>query len=355
MKIAPILRALDKEKDSIFSFLVHTGQHYDDAMNDTFFRQLEIPLPNIHLEVGSNTHAIQTAEIMKRFEPVIDDENPDAILVVGDVNSTIACALVAAKKGVRIIHVEAGLRSFDRTMPEEINRILTDQLSDLLFTTEEVAEINLTNEGINSNKIHFVGNVMIDTLFHNLEKAATVADILQRHNIELPSLESDYGILTLHRPSNVDGADVLQGLLETLNIISEKLPLIFPVHPRTSMKIKEAKLEKLLSKSGIVVLEPLSYLDLLGLMRNARLVLTDSGGIQEETTALGIPCVTLRENTERPITISNGTNTLVGTRRDKILEASEETLKKSNKTGKIPKYWDGHAADRIVDVLKYWL
>jgi len=355
MKIAPILRALKEESEIISPILVHTGQHYDEAMNDTFFRQLGIPEPNIHLEVGSNSHAIQTAEIMKRFEPVIDKENPDAVLVVGDVNSTIACALVAAKKDVRIIHVEAGLRSFDRKMPEEINRILTDQLSDLLFTTEEVAEINLSKEGVNANKIHFVGNVMIDTLFHNLEKTAAVADILQRCNIKLPSLESDFGILTLHRPSNVDKPDTLQDLLETLNIISEDLSLIFPVHPRTLKKIKEAKLEEILCKRRIVVIEPLGYLDLLGLMRNAKLVLTDSGGIQEETTALGIPCITLRENTERPITISHGTNTLVGTRRDKILEASENALKDNYKAGKIPKYWDGHAADRIVAILKSWL
>lgn len=354
MKIAPILRALANESNSITPLLVHTGQHYDDAMNDTFFRQLEIPEPNVHLGVGSNTHAIQSAEIMKRFEPVLDEIKPDAILVVGDVNSTIACALVAAKKCVRIIHVEAGLRSYDRGMPEEINRVLTDQLSDLLFTTEKEAEINLVREGISHDKIHFVGNVMIDNLFHNLDKTDNIKTILSRNKVNA-KLGSCFGVITMHRPSNVDESDTLKSLLETLSKISERLPLIFPVHPRTLQKIKNAKLQSILDSSNIIYTGPLAYLDLLGLMRNAKIVLTDSGGIQEETTALGIPCLTLRENTERPITITNGTNTVVGVNRQIILEAANEVLVNGGKAGHIPELWDGHTAERIVSKLKAWL
>lgn len=354
MKIAPILRALQKEKDNISILLVHTGQHYDEAMNDTFFRQLEIPTPDIHLEVGSNSHAMQTAEIMKRFEPVLDEQKPDAVLVVGDVNSTIACALVAAKKGVRIIHVEAGLRSFDRGMPEEINRILTDQLSELLFTTEKAAEINLVNEGISRDKIHFVGNVMIDNLFHNLNKTDEAVEILSRIKVDA-IINEGYGIITLHRPSNVDDPDTLRSLLEILSHISEQLPLIFPMHPRTAQKIKIADLQSVIDTSNIISTGPLAYLDLLGLMRTAKLVLTDSGGIQEETTALGIPCLTLRENTERPITITNGTNTLVGINPHTILTAFNDVFIRGSKAERIPELWDGHTAERIVKELKTWL
>ena len=355
MKIAPIMRQLTKRGENIDAMLIHTGQHYDEAMNSLFFQQLAIPTPDVHLEVGSSSHAIQTADIMRRFEPVIDKEDPNAILVVGDVNSTIACSLVAAKKGVRIIHVEAGLRSFDRTMPEEINRILTDQLSDLLFITEKDAEDNLNAEGIPSNKIHFVGNVMIDTLLHTLNKTENETVILQKHNITLPSINNNYGLVTMHRPSNVDDPEILHGLLETLNLISEKIPLIFPVHPRTAQRIHNAKLNVILNKGHITAMEPLGYLELLGLMRHAKLVLTDSGGIQEETTALGVPCITLRENTERPITLTQGTNTLVGTDRKKILEVADDTLKNGGKTGRIPDAWDGHAAERIVEIINDWL
>jgi len=354
MKIAPIMRALREQAGSIKPILVHTGQHYDEAMNDTFFEQLGIPSPDIHLDVGSGTHAAQTAEIMKRFEPVIRRDQPDAILVVGDVNSTIACALVAAKLGVRVIHVEAGLRSNDRSMPEEINRILTDQLSEMLFITERDAEQNLVREGIDCNKIRFVGNVMIDTLLHNLEKTNIITDILMRNNIGA-EITGDYGVITLHRPSNVDNADVLGDLLKTLSDISINIPLFFPVHPRTAQKIKSANLEYILESENIICTKPLAYLDLLGLMRKARLVLTDSGGIQEETTALGIPCITLRENTERPITITDGTNTLAGIDRQKIMAAADDVIINGGKIGRVPELWDGHAAERIVAELNDWL
>lgn len=354
MKIAPILRALRDKGEYITPILVHTGQHYDEAMNDTFFEQLEIPKPNIHLEVGSGSHAIQTAEVMKKFEQVVLNEKPDAILVVGDVNSTIACALVAAKLGIRVIHVEAGLRSYDRSMPEEINRILTDQLSELLFTTELEAEVNLAKEGIESEKVRFVGNVMIDTLFHNLVKAKSSRDIIENNNLS-DAVKGKYGVVTLHRPSNVDDHHILKNLLATLREIANEIPLIFPVHPRTSQKIIDANLDYLFEDSNIFRTGPLAYLDLLGLMRDAEIVLTDSGGIQEETTALGVPCITLRENTERPITITKGTNTLVGTDSKRILVASRDILSNGGKVGKIPELWDGHAAERIVDELRQWL
>ncbi len=354
MKIAPIMRAFGEDANTITPILVHTGQHYDESMNGTFFKQLDIPAPDIHLNVGSNSHAMQTADIMKRFEPVIQSENPDAILVVGDVNSTIACALVAAKSNVRIIHVEAGLRSFDRKMPEEINRILTDQLSDLLFTTERNAEINLLNENVSPEKIQFVGNVMIDNLFHNLKKTSEVNEIIARNKINIDPVKG-YGLVTLHRPSNVDDSGVLRQLLETLSEISRRLPLIFPVHPRTAKKIEDYGLNSLLESDNLISTPPLPYLDLLGLMSKCKMVLTDSGGIQEETTALGIPCLTLRENTERPITLTEGTNTLVGTDRNKILEVSDEILLNGKCAGRVPELWDGHAAIRIASKLKNWL
>jgi UDP-N-acetylglucosamine 2-epimerase (non-hydrolysing) len=354
MKIAPIIRAFKSSSPHIQVLLVHTGQHYDDSMNETFFRQLEIPKPQIHLEVGSGTHAIQTAEVMRRFEPVLDQEKPDAVLVVGDVNSTIACALVAAKKGIRIIHVEAGLRSFDRSMPEEINRILTDQLSDLLFTTEEDAENNLQQEGIKADKIHFVGNVMIDTLLFNIKKVDSVENICSKNNIPIQSGDK-FGILTLHRPANVDDPEKLKSLLNVLGEISLQTPLIFPMHPRTSQKIQEANLEEIFNETNILRTKPLGYLELLGLMSKASLVLTDSGGLQEETTVLGIPCITLRENTERPITITQGTNILAGGDPKKILSAYNDISKHNNRKYKTPKYWDGLAAERIVETLEKWL
>jgi UDP-N-acetylglucosamine 2-epimerase (non-hydrolysing) len=357
MKIAPIMAALHGAPRPLNARLVHTGQHYDVAMNQRFFEQLGIPRPDVDLEVGSASHAVQTAEIMLRFEPVLEAEKPSAILVVGDVNSTIACALVAAKKGVRVIHVEAGLRSFDRSMPEEINRVLTDQISDLLFTTERRAENNLIHEGIDPTRVHFVGNVMIDTLKANLKQAVPPRQTLSVAVDPRLFLDSPhgYGVLTLHRPANVDHPQVLKELLMELREISAGLPLVFPVHPRTEARIKSAGLTDLLDTSRILRLPPQGYLEMLGLMSNARLVLTDSGGIQEETTALGIPCVTLRDTTERPITVDEGTNTLVGSDPLRIREVVGEILETGGKAGRIPELWDGHAAERIVAVITDWL
>ena len=351
MKIAPIMRAFAQPQSALSARLLHTGQHYDAAMKHAFFDQLHIPEPDIDLEVGSGSHAQQTADIMKRFEPVLDDNPPAAVLVVGDVNSTIACALVAVKKGIPVIHVEAGLRSGDRQMPEEINRILTDQLSDLLFTTEESAEDNLACEGIGRSKLHFVGNVMIDTLLYNLEYAVPAATTLSGVDVEA----GDYGLITLHRPSNVDDPEVLQRLLRVLGAISERTPLLFPIHPRTAARIADAGLSDLLNSYAITTLPPQGYLEMLGLMRGARVVLTDSGGIQEETTALGVPCITLRENTERPITVSSGTNTIVGTDADRIMRCYEEVMASGGKAGRVPDLWDGRAAQRIVSVINDWV
>lgn len=353
MKIAPIMAALAAAPKPLQARLVHTGQHYDEAMKHQFFNQLGIPHPDIDLGVGSGSHAVQTAEVMRRFEPVLDAEQPQAVLVVGDVNSTIACALVAAKKGVPVIHVEAGLRSYDRTMPEEINRVLTDQISDLLFTTERSAQENLLREGIDGGRIHFVGNVMIDTLLRHVRQATPASQTLAA--VTDPALFLDnsdgYAVLTLHRPSNVDDAAVLERLLTTLRGISERMPLVFPVHPRTDARIAEMGLSKLLDTPRIQRLPPQGYLAMLGLMSQARLVLTDSGGIQEETTALGVPCITLRENTERPITAEEGTNTVVGTDPAGILAAFNDVITHGGKAGRVPELWDGRAAQRIVTVL----
>lgn len=354
MKIAPVIDALHQSA-IVSPYLVHTGQHYDAAMKHSFFNQLGIPEPDIDLGVGSGSHAVQTAEIMRRFEPVLDREQPAAVLVVGDVNSTIACALVATKKGVPTVHVEAGLRSYDRTMPEEVNRVLTDQISDLLFTTERDARTNLLREGIDESRIHFVGNVMIDTLLRELKKKTPATRTLQSID-KLNGFNSDaYGLLTLHRPSNVDDPLVLERLLCTLSDISERLPLVFPVHPRTELKIREADLSRLLESKNIVTMPPQGYLEMLGLMSDAHLVLTDSGGIQEETTALGVPCITLRDNTERPITVTQGTNTVVGTDPEKIRAAFDDVMNNGGKAGRIPELWDGRAAVRIVQVLDSWL
>lgn len=357
MKIAPVMAALHAGPDPVSARLVHTGQHYDARMKDAFFRQLDIPEPDIDLEVGSASHAVQTAEIMRRFEPVLDAARPSAVLVVGDVNSTIACALVAAKKCIPVIHVEAGLRSFDRTMPEEINRVLTDQLSELLFTTERDARDNLIREGIEADRIHFVGNVMIDTLLTHLERAVEPAAVLSRvpNAAIFTGASMGYGLVTLHRPSNVDDVLVLRRLLTTLRQISERVPIVFPVHPRTQTRIKNAGLEPLMESGRIVCLPPLGYLEMLGLMREARVVLTDSGGIQEETTALGIPCITLRENTERPITVEQGTNTVVGNDSGRILAAIGDVLSTGGKAGRVPELWDGKAAWRIKSAVVDWL
>lgn len=325
-------------------------------MKTSFFEQLQIPEPDIDLGVGSGTHAQQTAEIMKRFEPVLDKYRPRAVLVVGDVNSTIACALVAVKKGIAVIHVEAGLRSGDRSMPEEINRVLTDQISDLLFTTEKDAEGNLKREGIDAGKVYFVGNVMIDSLMFNLKSAVdvnrTVSHLLPDSGV---NIQNGYGLVTLHRPSNVDNSGALKSLLETLGKVGNRLPLLFPVHPRTQQRVKDFGFNRLLSETGIHTLPPLSYHEMLGAMKDATLVLTDSGGIQEETTALGIPCITLRENTERPITLAEGTNTLVGTDAGKILKTVEDILETGGKSGRVPELWDGKSSERIADIVAAWL
>lgn len=347
MKIAPIMREMKRRRDEFQPLIVHTGQHYDAAMSDSFFTDLGIPAPDYHLEVGSGTHAVQTAKIMQAFEPVVLEEKPDWVLVVGDVNSTIACALVCSKLGVKVVHVEAGLRSYDRTMPEEVNRILTDQISDLLLTPSEDGDENLKKEGIDESKIKFVGNVMIDSLFYNLEKANKLK---VRENLGLD--KKDYSVLTLHRPSNVDDEKKLSNLLEALISISEKVPIIFPAHPRTKGNIEKFGLSEKIAASNIKLIEPLGYLNFMNLYSGAKLVLTDSGGLQEETTALGIPCLTLRENTERPVTISHGTNILVGTNPEKIKQAAFEILSRPDSTNKkIPPLWDGHTAERICNAI----
>ncbi|MGR8930578.1 MAG: non-hydrolyzing UDP-N-acetylglucosamine 2-epimerase [Gammaproteobacteria bacterium] len=351
MKMAPIMRQLKNAAQLVKPYLVHTGQHYDRSMKDTFFHQLGIPAPDKDLEVGSGTHAMQTANIMLRFEPVLDEIKPFAVLVVGDVNSTIACGLVAVKKQIPLIHVEAGLRSFDREMPEEINRLLTDQLSDLLLTTERAAAENLRKEGVADDRIRFTGNVMIDSLLTNCEQAIHFSDTLSKYDFKQTVEEKNYALLTLHRPSNVDDVTTLKRLIETIGEVAKKLPVIFPVHPRTQQKIVQVGLLEAFPKDRVLMLPPVGYLEMLGLMRSAKFVLTDSGGLQEETTALGVPCLTLRENTERPITVTEGTNTIVGTDPIKIMQCVNDILATGGKAGRIPEYWDGQAAQRIVSAI----
>jgi UDP-N-acetylglucosamine 2-epimerase (non-hydrolysing) len=355
MKIAPIMRAMKDAAKPLPVKLLHTGQHYDHQMNSQYFESLGIPNPDINLDVGSASHAVQTADIMRRFEPVLDTEKPAAVLLVGDVNSTLACALVAAKKGVAVIHVEAGLRSFDRAMPEEINRVLTDQISDILFITEKSARENLLREGISASRIHFVGNVMIDSLRYNLARSVPVTTMLRQHGASVGPGQRDYAVLTLHRASNVDDPATLTALLGTVVEVSQRIPVVFPVHPRTRSRIEQAGLGDMLKTESLVSLPPLDYLEMLGLLRTAKLILTDSGGIQEETTALGIPCITLRDNTERPITAEEGTNTIVGLDHARIMGAVDEVLRTGGKAGRIPALWDGRASQRIVAVLQDWL
>ena len=355
-KIAPLMRAFNTS--NVFdAHLIHTGQHYDDALSRVFFEDLQIPKPDIDLNVGSASHAVQTAEVMKRFEAVLEREQPHAIIVVGDVNSTIACALVASKFRLEsyfdwhgqernrpiVIHVEAGLRSFDDDMPEEINRRLTDVISDLLFVTEPDAQINLKNEGVADERIHFVGNVMIDTLLTARDKAMQ-SSVLS----DLDLVEGGYALLTLHRPSNVDDPRVLGSILGALDEIARDVPIVFPAHPRTRPRIADTDIE--LSVNRWKLIDPVGYLDFLRLMNGARLVVTDSGGIQEETTVLGVPCMTLRENTERPVTIHKGTNVLVGTEPEAIV-SSWTAIRDKPVQGCIPKFWDGKAAVRIVDIM----
>jgi UDP-N-acetylglucosamine 2-epimerase (non-hydrolysing) len=346
MKIAPIISAF-RASGKIEPLLVHTGQHYDEKMSTLFFHQLRIPKPDINLEVGSSSHAIQTANIMKSLEPVLLEHKPEAVLVVGDVNSTIACGLVTVKLGIKLIHVEAGLRSFDRTMPEEINRILTDSISDLLFCTEQSGVDNLIKEGISKEKIFLVGNVMIDTLLSHKEKADK-SDILEKLCLN----ENDFAALTLHRPSNVDDKVVFSRIIDALEIIQKDMPVIFPIHPRTKQNLKSFNLEKRLERlSNLRLIEPLGYLDFLKIMSCAKLVLTDSGGIQEETTILKVPCLTLRENTERPVTVKSGLNIIVGTNPQKIIKAYKDIISVKTKRTSIPPFWDGYAAQRIVKVI----
>lgn len=357
MKMAPILRAFVANVPAIPTLLVHTGQHYDRDMSDKLFEDLRLPQPDINLEVGSGTHAVQTAEVMRRFEPVIDQHNPSCVLVVGDVNSTLACTLVAVKKDIPVVHVEAGLRSYDRTMPEEINRILTDQIADLLYTTERSAADNLMREGIAAERIRFVGNVMIDSLLSNLDVARNPGDTLKAHDIDPALIQGDqgYGVVTMHRPANVDEPLILRSLLTVLREISDSLPLIFALHPRTKSNIERFDLANLIDRDRMIILPPQGYLEMLGLMAKARIVLTDSGGLQEETTALGIPCLTMRDNTERPITVEQGTNTMVGRDVDAIRFHASEILAGHGKSGRTPEYWDGHAAERIAADLASWL
>ncbi len=346
MKIAPIM-AEYKKSNRIEALLVHTGQHYDEKMSDLFFHQLGIPKPDVNLEVGSNSHACQTAEIMKAFEPVALEHKPDVVLVVGDVNSTIACGLVAVKLGVKLVHVEAGLRSFDRSMPEEINRVLTDAISDLLFCTEQSGVDNLRREGIPGEKIFLVGNVMIDTLLKNRAKAAT-SNVLSQFNLD----SNGFAVLTLHRPANVDDPVTFSRILDALEIIQNDMPVIFPIHPRARKNLSSWSLgERIKKLPNLRLIEPLGYLDFLKLMSSAKLVLTDSGGIQEETTILKIPCLTLRENTERPITTQVGSNRVVGTDTDKIIETYRQVVDGGWCEPQIPSLWDGHAAERIVKIL----
>jgi UDP-N-acetylglucosamine 2-epimerase (non-hydrolysing) len=357
MKMAPLLRAFGARAASPRPVLVHTGQHYDPLLNDRLFEDLDLPRPDVNLEVGSATHAVQTAEIMRRFEPVLDDFLPICVVVVGDINSTLACSLVAAKKGVPVAHVEAGLRSFDRAMPEEINRVLTDQLADLLYTTERSAQANLTREGIAAERIQFVGNVMIDSLRSHREHAVPAADTLRRAgaSADLVGPQQRFGVVTLHRPSNVDQPDALGQSLEILRTVAARLPLVCALHPRTVANVAAFGLADRLHSERLLVLRPQGYLEMLGLMSAASLVLTDSGGMQEETTALGVPCLTMRDNTERPITIEQGTNTLVGRDRERILKLVDGILATGGKRGRIPELWDGHAAERIAAHLSRWL
>lgn len=346
MKIAPILRAMSHSK-TLRGRLIHTGQHHDENMSGSFFRDLGIQEPERNLQINGGTQSAQTAEIMKAFEPVMLEIKPAAILVVGDVTSTLACSLVAAKNRVQVVHVEAGLRSFDREMPEEINRVLTDQISDILFTTERDGDENLKREGIAPEKIHFVGNVMVDSVEHHAKQAPAAAETLASLGL---NIGGPYILLTLHRPSNVDHKDQLQGLIKAVGEISKMTPVIFPAHPRTMASIRKFGLEGLLN--DIHVVEPLSYISMLSLMKSAAIVMTDSGGLQEETTALGVQCFTLRENTERWITVKEGTNTVIGTNPDALLAAYKGFQQGAVKTGSRPELWDGHAAERIVAILE---
>jgi UDP-N-acetylglucosamine 2-epimerase (non-hydrolysing) len=350
MKVAPILRALRRHGGSFRVLLVHTGQHYDELMSGSFFQALEMPAPDVNLAVGSGSHAQQTALVMMRLEPVLIDFAPDLVMVVGDVNSTLAGALTAKKLGIRVAHVEAGLRSFDMSMPEEINRVCTDAIADDLFTTDRMADANLLREGVAAERIHFVGNVMIDSLIAHRELAAS-----GRYFAQLGLQARRYATLTLHRPANVEAREKFAEILDALSEVAAELPILFPIHPRTRQRVEEFGFQRFFGRepggAHIYLTEPLGYLEFLNLNIHAQLVLTDSGGLQEETTILGVPCVTLRENTEWPITITEGTNRLGGTSRRSILAAVEAALDQPLGAVRCPEKWDGKASDRIADII----
>ena len=347
MKIAPILEEMRKFPDRFEPKFIHTGQHYDDKMSRIFLEELELPTPDVYLGVGSGTHGEQTSRIMIEFEKIVLHEKPDLVLVVGDVNSTLACSLVAAKLHIPVAHVEAGLRSFDRTMPEEINRILTDQISNYLFTTCRDGDENLKKEGVSGDKIHFTGNAMIQSLIR-YEDRVNRSKIHEKLNVK----PGDYALVTLHRPSNVDDEDTFRGILNALKRIQQQIMILFPAHPRTRKQLKQFGLSEESENGRFMLLEPLGYLDFLSLQKKAGLVLTDSGGIQEETTFYRVPCLTLRHNTERPITIEQGTNILVGTDPDRIVTESFAILDGKVKQGTVPEFWDDKVAERIVAVLE---
>ena len=348
MKVAPLIRAMDRHADEFEQVLVHTGQHYDEQMSRVFLEELDFPQPSVNLEVGSGSHAEQTARVMTAFEPVLRDERPDWVFVVGDVNSTLACALTAVKMGIKVAHVEAGLRSFDRTMPEEYNRLLTDQIAELLFTPSRDADENLMREGIDQERIYFVGNVMIDTLVHLLPRAQGLWE---------EQTTERFVLVTLHRPQNVDGRDSLREIVSVLDEIAQDVPVTFPVHPRTRHRLTEIGMGHLLDQDRrLSIIEPLGYLDFLAMESRAALVVTDSGGVQEETTFLGVPCLTVRPNTERPATVTQGTNRLVSSDREQLLDAIRESLADHSERvppkRQPPELWDGHAAERIVDIMR---
>ena len=346
MKVAPIMDVLSRRED-VETFLIHTGQHYDERMSRLFFDELGIAQPDVNLEVGSGSHAVQTAEIMKRIEAVCVAYQPDWVIVVGDVNGTMAAALVASKLGLKVAHVEAGLRSFDRAMPEEINRLVTDVLSDMLFVTEPSGVENLRREGAAEEKIHFVGNVMVDTLLRH-RSCADKSGILANLNVE----RRQYALVTLHRPSNVDDATTFSAILDALEEISRDQAVVFPIHPRSRLNLEKLGLARRVEGlSRVHMIDPLGYLDFLKLMAESAIVLTDSGGIQEETTVLGVPCLTLRENTERPITLTKGTNRLTGSQTTAVLSAYRDVRDHPPGAGTVPELWDGRAAERIVELL----
>ncbi len=345
MKVAPIHKAFQKYKSEVKHLICHTGQHYDAKMSKVFFEELEMPHPDFYLGVGSGSHAEQTANVMIKFEKVLLKEKPDLIIVVGDVNSTVACSLVASKLNIKVAHVEAGLRSFDRTMPEEINRLLTDAISDYLFVSEKSGLANLKNEGISDDKVHFVGNVMIDSLIQYLPKANN-SNVLKTYNLT----PSRYLLFTLHRPSNVDSIEFLKDLMKLFESLSAERKIIFPVHPRTKKNLEAAGFGSNQHKN-VILTKPIGYIDFLSLTKNAELIITDSGGIQEESTYLGVQCITVRNNTERPITVEIGTNQLIGTNLGEVEKAARQILKGNVKKGKIPEFWDGKTAERITEYL----